>query len=70
MKKIIEIIALCLIFFIFAIILTSPIRVWAISENGYVLNVVQDGAVIKEIDKQVVLPFETEYNLLLKADPK
>jgi len=49
---------------IFALLIS--ISLFGISENDFVLNVVNENGFVKEMDGQVVIPFESEYKLLIK----
>jgi len=49
---------------IFALLIS--ISLFGISENDFVLNVVNENGFVKEIDNIVVIPFESEYKLLIK----
>jgi len=50
---------------IFGLIILS-VNLFAVSNNDFIVNVSNENGFAKEIDNQVVIPFESEYELLLK----
>lgn len=48
------------------LIVLFSMNLYGINKNDFVLNVVGDNGFVKEIDGQVVVPFDSEYELLLK----
>jgi len=60
MKKVIFVI----LFLIFSIYSVS----YAVSDNEFTLSIVHDGYPVREIDKRVAIPFDTEYLIRLKNE--
>ncbi|HUX54262.1 MAG TPA: hypothetical protein VMV56_07605 [Williamwhitmania sp.] len=52
-------------YLIIGLILLS-VNLLAISKNDFIVNVSNENGFVKEIDNQVVVPFKSEYELLLK----
>ena len=55
-----------LVLFLSPILLLSFSLSYAVSENDFALSIVHDGNPVREIDKGVAIPFDTEYKIRLK----